>query len=457
MSNRKPIDYLDQTVIRLKEAEAKIAKLDGKNVEQDIAARRAEADVGWEFAQQVDEIEVALKQSRRNLNLEQWCKRFAGVEITTMRRRKRLYKHWNIYEVERRKVGQCNQSGLLFALSLIHYAVPQPERTGRALPVRWSLETSIGKQPSTATEITGCEFITGDALIELPRLPAGSVHTIVTSPPYWPTRRLYDGTGIGFEKTLEEYIANLVAVFRQARRVLRDDGVLWIVIDDSYARPGGKWRPETVLLKRPTVQKAVATTGMEYPSSTSVRPLGNLLLIPARLTMALQDDGWLFPAEIIWHKGPGGGRPESVTDRVSKTHEKVLMFAKRRDYFYEADAIREPLARDSLNGNARRDFRHFQNPMGRNAGSVWTIAPSGYRGSHPATMPEELVRQCLLASCPENGTVLDPFGGAGTTALAAVRLGRHAISIDVSEKYTQEAKKRIAAELDVACDKMAAD
>lgn len=467
VSNRKPTDFLHQTAIRLKAAEAEIKKLDTKLVEQDIAARRIEADVGWQFAQEVDQIEAALKASGGKLNVEQWCKQTVGVEITTMRRRKRLYKHWKVYEVERRKAGQCGQSGLLFALSLVQDAIPQPERTGKLSPVRSSTATKPKRSGSAVPPVPGCEFITGDALAELRKLAAQSVNTIVTSPAYWPTKRLYGGTGIGFEPTLGEYLKNLVAVFREARRVLRDDGVMWIVIDDAYAQPGGRWRPNTFELERPTEQKSASSDGLRYPGSTSVRPVGNLLLIPARLAMALQDDGWILRAEIIWHKGLGGGRPESVTDRVSKTHEKVLMFSKQRRYFYDPDPIREPLSKPYSDGGKlkagvlrreeNRDFRHFSNPMGRNAGSVWQINVSGYRGKHPATMPVELAQRCIVATCPENGTVLDPFGGAGTTGVAALKAGRRAILVEISEDYTNEARERIARELDVAPFRLAAD
>jgi DNA modification methylase len=241
---------------------------------------------------------------------------------------------------------------------------------------------------------------------------------------------MYSGKGIGFEATLGEYITSLVTLFREARRVLKDTGVVWIVIDDSYAKAGGKWTAEGYLLKRPGQQKSAKSTGMGYQDTKCLRPDANLLFIPARLAMALQDDGWMCRAEIIWHKGPGGGRPESVRNRVTKTHEKVFMLTKQRQYFYDPDPIREALVRPYatsgqqtpglIRGEVNRDFRVYLNPMGRNAGSVWTITPSSYRGNHPATMPLELVRRCLQASCPEGGTVLDCFGGAGTTALAAL-------------------------------------
>ena len=243
-----------------------------------------------------------------------------------------------------------------------------------------------------------------------------SVHVIVTSPPYWPAKRAYGGKGVGCEKTLPAYIASLVAIFDEARRVLRDDGTLWLSIDDSYQD-------------------------------------GDLLFIPTRLAMALQDHDWICRSEVVWSKR-GGGRPEPVNNRPIKEHEKILMLTKRRNgYHYDGDPIRVPLKRPYSNpgrrkpGIYRRDFgstgRVWGDPMGRSAGSVWEITPSAYQGSHAATMPEELVRQCLSVSCPEDAQALDCFGGAGTTALVAVQLGHRAISIDIHGAYTAEARRRI--------------
>jgi len=432
MSNRKPADYLAETASKIKAKEAAIKTLDTKLVENDIAARRIEADIGWAFAQQVDQIEAALKAEGRKLNVDQWCKKALGVEVGTMRRRKLLFKRWKTYDTERRKVGQCGQSGLFFALSLVRDAEPKPEQSGTRSPVRSSIATESSQATAANQSIRGCQFITGDALVELPKLAAQSVHTAITSPPYWPPKRLYGGTWIGFEETLDEYLIHLVAVLREVQRVLRDDGTLWVNIDDSYEG-------------------------------------GNLLLIPARLAIALQSDGWVCRSEIIWHKS-GGGRPEpDRNQRPSKDYEKLLMFTKRSNgYHYDGDSLRVPLVRPfsaparKKAGMIRRDFnrgeRIYANPMGRAVGSVWEITPASvYRGSHPATMPLELVRRCLLLGCPENGVVVDPFGGAGTTALAALRLGRRAISIEISEDYTSEARERIAAEFCTASEKLAAD
>ena len=277
--------FLDQTAARLNAMQAKITKLDTKLVEQDIAARRIEADVGWKYAQQVDEIVAALKSSGQRLNIEQWCKKALGIDTVTMGRRKRLYRHWNIYAVERRRAGQCGQSGLMFALALIKDTMPLSERNFKPSQVL-SRPGTIRPRPVPVVEnIHGCQLMTGDALTELPKLMPSSVNTILTSPPYWPAKRAYAGIGIGFEDTLEEYLANLVAIFRETRRVLRNDGTLWVVIDDHYDR-------------------------------------GDLMFIPARLAMAMQADGWVCRAEIIWRK-LGGGRPASVSNRPVRDFEMV--------------------------------------------------------------------------------------------------------------------------------------
>jgi site-specific DNA-methyltransferase (adenine-specific) len=395
--------------------QAKVDRTDGKLVEQDIAARRQEALVGLEFAKHVDRIQAALDSTKSNLSLDQWCRHTCGCDIGTMRRRKRLYRHWREYEVKRRELGACGQTGLLFALSLVRDDPPATGMNRQGSPVRRDPGTGL-----TKFSLSRCQLITGDALTELRKIPAKSVNTIVTSPPYWPAKRAYGGTGIGFEAQLPDYIAKIVAVLRAARMALRDDGVLWLCVDDSYQD-------------------------------------GNLLFIPSQLGMAMQHDGWICRSEVIWSK-KGGGRPDPVKNRPIKEHEKVLMFSKQRNgYHYDADPIRSPLSRPHSTpgkrkpGIYRRDFdrteRVWANPMGRPAGSVWEIAPASYRGSHAATMPPELVRRCLAVSCPDNSVVLDCFGGAGTTALVALTLGHRAISIEINPLYTAEARRRIATEI----------
>jgi site-specific DNA-methyltransferase (adenine-specific) len=182
--------------------------------------------------------------------------------------------------------------------------------------------------------------------------------------------------------------------------------------------------------------------------------------------MAMQDDGWVCRSEIIWFKR-GGGRPDSVANRPLKDHEKILMFTKKKNgYLFDGDTIRVPSKHPYTTSGRkkpaiyRRDYdkteRVWGNPMGRTAGSVWEIAPANYHGDHGATMPPELVQRCLSVSCPEDALVLDCFGGAGTTALVALKLGYNAISIDINPAYTREARQRVA-DADREREELAAD
>jgi DNA modification methylase len=311
---------------------------------------------------------------------------------------------------------------------------------------------SGSEQSVSGLDLSRCTFITGEALAELRKLKSKSVSVIITSPPYWPIKREYGGIGLGFEATLPEYIASLVAIFSETRRVMKDDGVLWVVIDDSYSRGAGTWPMEGMNIRRPP-QKSVTPAGTAYQDTTAERSAGNLLFIPARLAMALQDDGWICRAEIIWDKG-AQGRKESVTNRPRKNFEKVLLFTKQSRYFYDLDPGREPLSgrfstpggkKDGLKRrDGNRDFRVYANPMGRIGGSVWRIPPANYRGTHPATFRAELVRRMLAASCDDDAIVLDPMGGAGTVAMVALQMDQRAITIDLCPAYTAEARHRLA-------------
>jgi DNA modification methylase len=251
-------------------------------------------------------------------------------------------------------------------------------------------------------------------------------------------KRWYGGDGIGFEPTVNEYIRNLVGVFHEARRVLKNTGVLWTVIGDSFSRHGGS--------------RASHPNGIVYQDAG--RPPGNLLMIPARLAMALQDGGWILRHDVVWDKG--SVRPESATDRVTRTHEFAYMFAKNRRYFYDQDPLRIPVVtpystrgRDKpgliRRDENRRDLQVNSNPLGRNVGSVWQTQRGNYRGRHPATFPTELARRMIVSSCDEKSVVLDVFGGSGTTALVALQLGHRAITIDINPDYTNEARERLSA------------
>ena len=430
--------FLERVAIELRREIAAIDKMDSALVARDIAARKREASLGRRWAGMRARIQKELE--RQGIDEADWCKRELDCDIRTMRRRVQLARGWTQYENTRRDAGSNGQFGLVYGLSLIGGEPVAFATNGHRLSVRSEADTK-----TAALNTSRCQFITGDALIELRKMRGGSVNAIICSPPYWPVKRWYGGKGVGFEPTLTEYIANLVAIFREARRVLKDDGVIWVVVGDSYATSGGRWKQDGYKMGRP--QKHLMPKGAPYPSSD--RSPGNLMMIPARLALSLQDDGWLLRQEIIWDKN--SVRPKSAQDRVTRTHDTVYMFAKGKRYFFDQDPIRDRLVSSGGQQPAQREpipegtSRIYNNPMGRNSGSVWQINNGNYKGKHPATFPAELVRRMIVSSCDEAiSLVLDIFGGAGTTAMVALQLGHRAISIDINPDYTREARERFA-------------
>jgi DNA modification methylase len=254
----------------------------------------------------------------------------------------------------------------------------------------------------------------GDCRDVLATLPAESVHCVVSSPPYWGLRSYgvgADNGELGCEATPEEYVANMVAVFRAVRRVLRDDGTVWLNLGDSYAGPRsgetasrnlpGQWG------KRLATDKQVRRT----ETVAGLKPK-DLVGIPWRVAFALQADGWFLRSDIIWAKP--NPMPESVTDRPTRAHEYLFLLTKSARYWYDADAVREPHTRgyDGPGGGHQRSVVHGAaahrgldeaalNPAGRNRRSVWTVATQPYPGAHFAVMPEALVEPCILAGCPD--------------------------------------------------------
>ena len=259
----------------------------------------------------------------------------------------------------------------------------------------------------------------GDALEVLKTLPSESVNCCVTSPPYFGHRDYGVDGQIGLEASPELYVERLVAVFREVRRVLRNDGTLWVNIGDSYAgswgnyggqnRGSGTQRARTVgsLLIR-------AWDGREQQRPAASRPMAgiknkDLIGIPWMLAFALRADGWYLRSEIIWAKS--NPMPESVKDRPTKAHEQLFLLSKSPRYFYDQAAIREPLASA---GDGRDEYTVGGNPPSRNKRSVWTITTKPFKGAHFAVFPPELQETCLLAGSPAGGVVLDPFSGSGT-------------------------------------------
>jgi DNA modification methylase len=313
-----------------------------------------------------------------------------------------------------------------------------------------------GSDRDKAPTIRGqARFFTGDALTELSKLGDQSVDTVITSPPYFPAMRDYGKNTreqLGCEGTSRRYIIRLTDIFSEVRRVLKNNGILWLVIGDGYSSGGGSQSGESMHTARPHKQKS-AIKGVTRQNTSRERPPKSLLGIPHRLVEALQDDGWLLRDEVIWCKS--APRPESAADRCTRAHEFVFMLTKSQKYFFDATLNREPAVTKphgagyrKINGimrNGLADDGRVRGSEGfRNRRSVWHLGPDPYRGPHPAPFPRELVRRMLLPSCPPGGVVLDPFGGAGTTALVAAEHGFESIYIDSNPTYAEGAERRVS-------------
>jgi DNA modification methylase len=306
----------------------------------------------------------------------------------------------------------------------------------------------------------------GDALEILKTLPDNSVDCGVTSPPYYGLRD-YGITGqIGLETTPEEYIERNVLVFREFRRVLKPQGTLWVNIGDSYAGSGkgAAHYPDCVNGYKQATNKGTVDQ-KNIPGAYSggdIKPK-DLIGIPWMLAFALRTDGWYLRNDIIWSKP--NPMPESVKDRCTKSHEHIFLFSKSARYYYDAEAIAEPIAESTINDKRvltgcfteERPDRGFTGSKSRGNGmlapkfgenmrnkrSVWTVPISQYKNAHFATYPEELITPCILAGCPQGGIVLDMFFGSGTTGLAAVRNFRNFIGIEINPEYKKMADRRL--------------
>lgn len=297
-------------------------------------------------------------------------------------------------------------------------------------------------------------LLLGDALEQMRTLPDGSVDCIVTSPPYYGLRDYGTPGQYGLEASPAEYVARMVEVFAEARRVLADDGTLWLNLGDSYAcSPKGGESNASRLNGR---SNDVTTPPGSGGKNGGGLPAKSLLGIPWRTALALQGDGWLLRNEIVWHKP--NAMPESVTDRLSNRHEHLFLFARSARYWFDLDAIREPhtapTRRAGANAFRARDASHTRTgtghyigpdlERGRNPGDVWTIATRPYPQAHFAVWPIDIPLRCIKAGCRPGGTVLDPFSGSGTTGEAARQLGRKYVGIDLNPAYHDLARARFA-------------
>jgi len=315
----------------------------------------------------------------------------------------------------------------------------------------------------------------GDCLDILPTLEAKSIQCCVTSPPYYGLRDYGCDGQLGLEPTPDAYVAKLVAVFREVKRVLRDDGVLWLNLGDSYAnnKDGNTQGSSTSGLHYTNPNKDLEQFRNEQQFKKRV-PLGlkpkDLIGIPWRVAFALQADGWYLRQDIIWAKP--NPMPESVKDRCTKSHEYIFLLTKSARYYYDNEAIRERQAKSSAEralygwngrnddgsngartGAGIRKMKESGMSMGeaglipldgmRNKRSVWSITTKPYKEAHFATFPEEIPRTCILAGSKKGDTILDPFSGAGTTGVVAKKLGRKYIGIELNPQYTKLAEDRI--------------
>lgn len=303
----------------------------------------------------------------------------------------------------------------------------------------------------------------GDVIDCLREMPDGLAQTCVTSPPYWGLRDYGEPGQIGLEATPDEYVQRMVDVFREVRRVLRDDGTLWLNLGDSYARAGG-WSDNSGLdgLRRGESGRARSNKGSAGGTSQRLADglkEKDLIGIPWRVAFALQADGWYLRSDIIWSKP--NPMPESITDRPTKSHEYIFLMAKSARYFYDAKAIREPMVSTPEQylraGKSVRDNHQYGEvagrplgpssfasvPDGRNARSVWNISTKSYSEAHFATFPTELPERCIKAGSKQGDTVLDPFMGSGTTAYVARHLGRRSVGCELNADYIEIQRKRL--------------
>lgn len=347
-------------------------------------------------------------------------------------------------------------------------------------------------KPAYRNDEYGISLYLGDCLDVLDRMPAESVQCCVTSPPYWGLRDYGTATWeggdegcdhiqrtnkhsgaaarhcheetkfqfsnscgkcgarridsqLGLEPTPDEFVANLVEVFRKVKRVLRGDGTVWLNLGDSYVgnSPGSRDLVRWPKQSRNDHQRKVSNVG------SGLKPK-DLCGIPWRVAFALQEDGWWLRQDIVWSKP--NPMPESCTDRCTKSHEYIFLLSKSARYYFDHEAIKEPAAyAGQMRGGSTN--RYEQNEAGmdcrvyddRNKRSVWTVNTQSFKGAHFATFPEKLIEPCILAGCPEGGTVLDPFAGSGTVGVVCVKHGRQAALIELSPDYAAMAEKRLKA------------
>ena len=263
------------------------------------------------------------------------------------------------------------------------------------------------------------EILVGDNRDILPRFQAESVQCCITSPPYWGLRDYKHPSQIGTEASPEDYVKNLVEIFREVRRALSDDGTLWLNVGDGYARNGGTGGhgPNAQV---GNTKKLIQRRNRKVPDCWGLKDR-DLMGMPWRVAFALQEDGWLLRSKITWiKKAP---MPESVKNRPSNATEEIFLFSKNAKYYYDNEAVREE--------------------TGANLRNYWILGPDASGKPHPAAFPRELAKRCILLGSRPGEVILDPFSGSGTTGVVAIELNRRAVLIELNEEYVAQSEDRL--------------
>ena len=282
-----------------------------------------------------------------------------------------------------------------------------------------SRHVTVNESDTDALTLDRSVLVCGDACRALHLLPDASVQTVVTSPPYWSLRDYAVEAQIGRDDTLADYIDSIVTAFEEVRRVLRNDGTVWLNVGDAFTSGNRRYRA-------PDRKNRARAMSVRPPTPHGLKPK-DLIGVPWRLAFALQAAGWWLRSEVIWHKP--NAHPESVRDRPTKAHETVFLFSKSQDYHYDIGAV--------------------PGPRGRRLRTVWDIATeplkrlNGHADDHPAMMPMTLARQCVAITSREDSVVLDPYAGAGTTLLAAQGLGRRWVGIEINRAFVDLIERRL--------------
>ena len=285
-----------------------------------------------------------------------------------------------------------------------------------------SPEPNAAYRQETKAEVATSDadrILVGDSLALLPTLPENFFQACVTSPPYWGLRDYGVEGQIGAEMKLDDYISKLVHVFREVRRVLAEDGTVWLNLGDCYTSGGRTWR-------QTDKKNPARAMGYRAPTPEGLKPK-DLIGVPWKVAFALQADGWYLRSDLIWHKP--NAHPESVKDRPSRVHEYVFLLSRSQDYFYDYQAVKEPALQP---GKPKRNRR-----------SVWSVNTEAFPGAHFATFPTGLIAPCIAAGSRTGATILDPFFGSGTVGEVCIDLNRQFVGIELKEEYAQIAQGRI--------------